>query len=309
LALSNETKAWLEGLQKEGNLNAEQLSAINTALEAAPKADEYVKGSVLRQADYSRNSAELQKAKAEAERTMVELQEKEKLVTKFQTELGTWKAGAEKSFSDAITAREAAEKKANAALSRLSSVATKFGVPAEELKLDEFMNTNTTTTTPTNNGVPANFDASQYITKADASKAVRETALLDAMLYDIGENHRELFGTRLPKPMELVQGALAAGKPLSQFWEETYKVGEKRTKISKAAIDKQIADGIQAGITKFTSENNLPNPTAAREDLHGSPVLVNGGIPKPSEDGRGGISAAIAAFQTGKYKQNFGNRT
>ena len=298
MALSTETQAWLDGLSKDGGISADQLLTIKSALESNSKADEYVKGSGLRQADYSRRQADLQTARTELERATADLKTKEAGVTQYQTELGQWKAVSENKIVAALQAREAAEKSAAAALSRLQLVGGKYGVDPADLNLEGVVIPKKDETVPT-------FDTSKFITREDAGKGLQEAALMDAMIHDLSVAHQELFGKPLTGAYQLVDEALKANIPLSKYWESKYKVEDKRKEVQAADIQRQITEGVEREKTKMLSELNLPGGrgmVGVRDDLRGSPILKEGGLPAPPADGGQGVSAAIAAFQSGKYK-------
>jgi len=298
MALSKETEAWITGLKAEGNLSDEVLAQIRAATESNPRADEYVRGSVLRQSDYSRQSAEVQRARQEAEAAQREAQE-------FHTSLTEWKSGAEGSYQAALAAREAAELRAQRALGRLQTVAAKYGAPDEDTTLEGFE------VKPSVNNT--NFDPEKYAQDLEArvtsrvTSATSEAARLDAIIYDLGNEHQALFGRPLPAAEQLVNEALASKKTLRQYWEDKYYVPAKRTEVSESLVNKRIQDEVDARMAKMVSEGALPHTSGGlRNDPYaGSPVLKTGTLPAPSEAGSGkGLSAAVAAFQSGAYKVN-----
>lgn len=298
MALSAETTAWLADLKSQGSLSDEVLTQLRSAAEANSKTDEFLKGSVLRQSDYSRNSADLQKAKTDFEKTQKDLADKEVALTKFQTELGQWKQGADTQIIAAQKDRESAEVKATAALARLQRIGVQHGIDESEWKLGD------TDFTPAKKD--DTVDTSKFITSEKlneiVSKGTRDAAVLDAIIYDLGEEHRELFGKRLPAPAALVQEALATGKTLTGLWEEKYGVQAKRSEIAEKAITDRISAGVEAEVTRRMSDASLPGAhlMGARDDLQGAPVFKEGGLPAPTSEG-GGVSAAIAAFRSGKF--------
>jgi peptidyl-tRNA hydrolase len=78
-----------------------------------------------------------------------------------------------------------------------------------------------------------------------------------AIMADIQDEHRELFGTRI-NARELRKEAVAANKSLEEIWMQKYGVQaarEKKAAESKAAYEKKIAD---EAIAKYRSENENP---------------------------------------------------
>lgn len=301
MAISKETQEWLNELQSQGNLSAEAFSQLKSSIEANSKADDFIKGSALRQSDYSRKQADLQSARQDFERTQGELKSKELALTKFQTELGEWKTGADSKIVDALKARETAETKAAQALAKLQRIGAQSGLDESEWKLTD---EDTKLVNKNDNG--AGIDTSRFLTQdqlqAQIGKGTREAAILDAMIADLAEDHRELFGTRLPNKAQLVNEALAAGKPLTAFWEEKYGVVAKKAELVEAKIQERIQAGINDEKVKWASANALPGGNSPFRNEPRSPVLREGGLAAPPEAGGGGVSAAIAAFNSGKFK-------
>lgn len=295
MALSSETAAWLADLKKEGGLDDAALASIQNAL--GDKGDGFIKGSVLRQSDYSRQSAEVQKAKKDAEEALRTVAEKEASLNRFQAELGTWKAGAEGSFNKALQDQEAANLRAQKALQRLQTVQTKYGIPEEDVKLDDVIIPEKKTVDP---------NAPKYTTEDDLKRIVgggmREAGLLDAMIYDLATEHQRLFGHPLPKAQLLVQEALAANVPLTKYWQDKYKVEDREKALAEEQYSTRLKTDVEAEVAKRLSAANLPGGVVpgGRQDLTASPVFSKP-LALPTEEGQG-LSAAIAAFNSGKYK-------
>lgn len=302
MALSNETKQWLDGLKAEGSLSDEAYNQLKTSLEASAKADEYVKGSQLRQADYSRAMADVQKAQKAVEDSQRALTDKEAQVTQFQTELGTWKAGADVKFQEAIKEREKLAVKAQAAVARLRSLAVANGLSEDEVLRDL-----DTTPVPEEKKTVPEFDTSKFVTREQIAQTVAESALIDASIHDIAVEYHELTGKPLKDASKLVQEAIQARKPLGQYVAEKFKFAELKDARAKADIQRQIDEAVAAERSKLLSDGSLPGSGAGlRTDLKGSPIFQGDGgkLKAPSDDSSGGgVSAAVAAFNQGKFKQ------
>ena len=303
--LSAETKAWLEGLEKEGALAPEVIKGLRDAADANPKADEYLKGSVLRQSDYSRTIAEVKKAQKDLETAQAALQTKEAAVTKYQADLGTWKAGAEEAYRGALAEREKANIKATAAVSRLRSVAEAQGLSPDEILRDlDIVPAATTTTTSSS---PTSVDTSKFLTKEELYKAQNDAGLIDAMVYDIAAEYQELYGKPPRGLADVVKEAIASGKPLKQFCEEKWEFGKKRNEQAEASITHRIAEAVAAKEAELRS--SLPLQQAPRPGEQRSPVLESPSLAKAAENPEsGGVSAATAAWQAGKYRQGLPGR-
>lgn len=299
MALSAETQAWLDELKKTGGITDEAYTSLKSTFEGNNKADEYLKGSVLRQSDYSRQMADIQKAKKEVEDSTNALKQREADVTKFQGELSQWKAGAETNYRKALDEHEKAERKATAAVARLRSLAMANGMDeAEVLKDIDVL--------PAKKEEPvktSDIDTSKFLTREDLAKGIGESALVDAAIYDIASEYQELTGKSLRGAALLVQEAIKAGKTLQTYADEKFglpKLREEKAAKDKADYEKSIRDDERA---KVLSEGLIPgNIAPGRGDLQGSPVLRKEGIPEPGKGN--GIEAATAAFQAGKYRIN-----
>jgi hypothetical protein len=304
MATSKETERFLEGLEKEGKLPKEALAQLRTSLEASSDADNYIKGSTLRQDDYSRNISDLKAAQKLVEDSQKALQQKEAEVSKYQTELGTWKAGADQNYSKALQEREKAERKAAAAVAKVRTLAVASGLNEEDVLKDLDVTPATTIDKQT-----PQFDASKYLTREEVQKVTQEAALLDANIYDVAERHKEIFGTRLDTK-GLVERAIKSGVGIEALWKQENKVEEKLEEKKEAALRAKLQTEFDEKETALRSSLSLPIPRAGREsDPYNSHKLFeNPGLKKNAENlesNSGGVSAAIAAFNTGKYASNF----
>lgn len=297
MPLSKETELWLQNLKSEGNLDDEAYGKLKSSLEANAKADEYVKGSQLRQADYSRHMSEVQKAQKELETATAALATKETAVTKYQAELGTWKAGADEAFKKALAEKEKAENRAVAAVNKLKTLAAAAGIPEEELNLSELTTVIKKEETPP-------FDTSKFVTRDNVAAAARESALVEGTLLDLAEEYRELFGTRIPGGgAKLVEEALQAGKTVREYFNTKFKIEEVRAKKGEEAIENRIKEETDKRVMQFQSEHSIPEQ---RPGLQGSPLFKKDGLPTPTKESveGGGIAAAVAAFNSRKYDQS-----
>lgn len=306
MALSKETEEWLQGLEKEGGMSPAAVLELKQHF-SSDKANEFVKGSVLRQNDYSRNMAEVQKRLKEADDAQEGLRARDEAVRRYQGELGTWKAQSEESYKTALEEREKAERKANAALSRVKKIAAEHGLDENELLKD--LDMSTPVTSPV---VAATFDTSGFVTKKDLEKGAVDSAFLESIVNDIADEHRELFGTNL-KRTDLVREALQSGKSVEAFWKEKYKVGEKLAALQEAKIDQRIKDAVATREAELRSIiPNSPQPRAGDEDnpllkhrIFTNKTLVDQNKKEQLGDGSDGVSAALSAFNSGKYRQDW----
>lgn len=103
-----------------------------------------------------------------------------------------------------------------------------------------------------------------------------------AIMADIQDEHRELFGTRI-NARELRKEALAQNKSLEEVWMTKYNVAAKRTEVAaaaQAARDKKIADD---AIAKYRSENE--NPLTRPASASSNPFTTAAAAKKTGTDG------------------------
>lgn len=303
MALATETQSWLEGLKAEGGLTDEAYNALKSSIEGSSKANDYIKGSQLRQADYSRVMSEVQKAQKAVEDSQLSLKTREDQVTKYQQDLGTWKVDADKNFQKALTDRETAANKAAAAIQRLQSLAVANGLPVDEVLKDLEVTAPNPEVKPS---VGAGFDTSQFVTRDQIQQTVAESALIDATIYDLSVEYQELTGKSLKGAASLVNEAIAAKKPLAVYVAEKFKFEDLRKQRAEGDIQTRIDAAVKARETEILSAGNLPGANSGlRTDIKGSPILssaADGTLKLPTEPG-GGVSAAVAAFNSGKFKR------
>ncbi len=305
MAISTATEQWLADLKKAGGLTDEAFNTIRASFEK-PEVDEFVKGSALRQSDYSRQMTAVQTAQKAVEDAQRDLQIKQTEVDNYRGTLDGWKAGAEGKFNTAVKNAELASTKAHAALERLKAVAAANGLDEAEVLKD----LDTPVVLPNPN--QPNMDTSKFLTvdqlNEQVGKAARETAFVDATIMDLATEYRELYGKNPPMGWgrSVVEGALKSKQTLNEYVNREFKFDEKRQEVQKASIAAEIQAGIDAGMAKYTSEQIMggQNPGGVPQGAV-SPVFRNPNIMKPLEadhQSGGGISAAVAASASGKYR-------
>jgi len=304
MAISKETEQWLTELKASGGLTDDAYNALKSSLESNSKGDEFVKGSVLRQADYSRQSAEIQAARKAVEDSQNDLKSREASVTKFQTDLANWKTGAEAKFVQALQEQELASRQAAAAMARLKAIAAANGLDEKELiaGLDVNPNPNPVNPNPINPGV----DIEKF--KREMVDTLKTTAngivMVDATIADLAQEYTALFQKPFPGSWAtVVQEAMNAGKPLREFVESTYKFSDRKNELAEADVARRIKEGVDAELAKRLSEGALGASQIGRTDIHGSPIFSTKLKAPDDNNGGGGVSAAVAAFQAGKHRQ------
>jgi hypothetical protein len=274
-------QAWLKELNTDNVLSAEELTALQGAV-SKPAVLKKIEEGTLRQSDYSRK--------------MGELQQKERETVALQTSLKEWKATADKQIEASnLTAKQKEQRLAQIEAS-VKAKASEYGLDIAEIIPPE------STPAPV---VPQNQDpqSPRFLAREDWEKAQAEMArnypLLPAALHDLSVKHRKTFGTDLEDTTSLVRKAMESQKPLAQVWEEEFKVADKLKEIQEADVNRRIAEAVAAKENQLRSELQLPAP---RPEAGHSPVLT---VIKPQEQQKpgGGVAAAVAAFNEGKYRQ------
>lgn len=309
MAMSKETQDWLDGLERDGGMSGAAVLELRQHLSLA-KADEYVKGSMLRQSDYSRQMAEVQRLRAEAEQAHATLDAKDQATQKWAAELGQWQVGAKDNYDKALVEREKAEGIAARAVARLKSSATRLGLSEEDVLKDlEVAQPNQT---PPQTPV----DTTKFVTIENLQETARQSAVLEGILADIGTEHYELFGTRI-KLTPLVQEAIAAGKGVEQYWRDKYNTAGRAKDLETANWQKKIDEAVSAKEAELRSQ--LPGSVLPRGVDRDNPLtthkiftnkhLMDANAKSAAEEGSGtssGVSAAVAAFNVGKFHSKFG---
>jgi hypothetical protein len=281
------TKQWLDDLKTSGSVSDEDMNVI-LKIANNPKADEFIKGSALRQADYSRKMQEHKKL-------VDDLAAKESEVTKFQGDLANWQNGAKEAYKKAVEEREDIAKKLAATQEKLKTIGTLHNIDENEWN---------SVVVPKKEDKP--LEQPQYLTREDMQKFLRDSntegAVIDAALHDLNIRHIELFGKPMPKAVEFVKGAVAANKTLTQYFDETFKVAEREAAIQEESVAKRVADAVAANEAKLRSELQISTPRAGDRS---SPLFDTTNF-HPKQDGNGrtmtAVEAATQAYNKGTYQ-------
>jgi hypothetical protein len=86
---------------------------------------------------------------------------------------------------------------------------------------------------------------------------------------------------------------MQAGKPIKEVWEEEFKVADRQKQIQEQEIQQRIDAEVNARMTKFMSEHNLP---VQPSQTAGSPILAEFKPPAQDRSQMSGVDAAVAAF-------------
>ncbi len=298
---------WMDDLVKAGNLSEEQAKVLSGTLEK-PEVLEFVGGSMLRQEDYSGHMNQLAEDRKKQEK---DYSDKDAEVTRFQTSLATFKTEADEAVDKANKRVTVAEQVRAAQTQRIQSLATQYGIDDAELTAAIAASPAPAANPPSGDGAPSSGVSEEtlkgYVKAEDFNKGARQYVDLTAVLNDMADEHRELFGTRLSRK-ELVDEAVSTGKTIEQVWEAKYNVTERRTQLAKESAEKHDKDLVDKATAdteaRVRSELRLP-PQRARTDVTASPVLTREfkseiGPETPAAH-QARVLAAVAAHNEAKY--------
>ena len=270
MALTAEVDTWLQDLEKTGEVSTEWLAETRKQLEK-PKAQEFVKGSVLRQSDYSKKANDLkaaqEKAQAEYDAKMAEVDTK----FKYYSDYG---ADADKKVKAAQKAHDELQGKLDA-ISRKAKRWVEQGVIDED-EVKDVLTGDPTTERRTEQQRPLADDDTIKRLDSRLTEEFKATAKLPAIMQKISTEHFKLYG-EWPDMEALLEKAEGSGKSLKQTWEAEYKVADKREELREAAVQDRINRETEKRLTARLSEMNLPTQPKDRDRT--SPVFKA----KPSE--------------------------
>lgn len=116
-------------------------------------------------------------------------------------------------------------------------------------------------------------DASQFYTKSEVDKAAMDARGYAEMTADITNEHRRLFG-ETPSFRQLRTEANAAGLGLEAFWQQKYKIAEKRQEVAnnevRAREDKIREEEREKVRSEYTARG--VNPDLANPGVSNNPL-------------------------------------
>ncbi len=124
--------AWLEEATKRANIPAEDRKILEGVIAKNTGLQTYLEESGLRQSDYDRN---MNKLKTEHAARLQEVADKEAAADRFATQNGEWFNQNNGKFTKATQDLEAARVKEAQLVERMKALATRYGVPEEELNI------------------------------------------------------------------------------------------------------------------------------------------------------------------------------
>ena len=293
--------AWLEEATKRANIPAEDRKILEGVIAKNTGLQTYLEESGLRQSDYDRN---MNKLKTEHAARLQEVADKEAAADRFATQNGEWFNQNNGKFTKATQDLEAARVKEAQLVERMKALATRYGVPEEELNIPV-----SAAPAAAAAAVPA-FDEKRFVNREEAERELRGSLFFQAELDDLVDEHRALFGKGFKKAeftKKALQVAGTAGntKKLRDIWEDEFKVADKRKELQDKDVEARIATAVQERETKIRSELQLPAP---RPQEQHSPIVskFTKSAVDPKTDPSRGLRNALSAYSGGKYRQDGG---
>lgn len=307
---AEELTGWVGGLGLADDKKALVLEALGN-----PTVIQKVGDSVLAQREFSRKLDEL---KANETRLNAEHQARMKKEDEFQKSLSGWKTTKEQEYQTKLQQeRQATEQALTTVRDRMKTLGTNYGIPEEELKplLEAKVNVNDPPVVRTDQ---RRDDDGKFLPRDEFNKVVNDYAKLPAIMQAITYEHQQLFPNQPPPDfLKMIDEAGANKRSLKQEWEVQYKVGERRDAIHEEQIQARIKKDVEAAVvaerSRILADNPNVNARVRSESREGSPILhaavertqeliKAGKLPAPDVNKHDGVSAAVAAFNEGKYQ-------
>jgi hypothetical protein len=246
MSTTTESQAWLQELKAKGNLDDEAFKSLSAIFEK-PEVSEYVKGSILRQQDYSRSMNKLQ---ADYSKKLSEIEAYEK-------DLGNWRSQTETQVQQTQAQLAEAQRQRD----ELVKLAKSYGLEDE---LQPFSTPPTQVQPPQ----PAQDLSKDYLPRKEFMEVAQSYPLIVGEVNDIIAEHVELFGKQ-PKGMrEVVEQAMREGRTIREVYEDHFSVADRRQELEKQAREAEITRRVEEEVQKYRTENSLPQPRPQRE--HGA---------------------------------------
>jgi hypothetical protein len=151
---------------------------------------------------------------------------------KLEKDLGVWAEWHQKTAQPAIESAMTNEQNARA---EAASLREKFKTLQDQGLITLAQQAGEPTVPQPQNPGPSlgDFDPKKHklVTEDDVLRFADMEGDAIAAAQDIASQHYELFGTRLPSFRELRKESVAAKKSIDQYWQEKFKVSERRAEI------------------------------------------------------------------------------
>lgn len=248
---------WLSDIGSDGSLTKEEIQSLSTIL-GKDKVQERLRNQVLMQRDYSRKTQDLADQRKQVEQDVNE-------ILAERADLAKWKADVDgqlkKAYSDLDTSRTTTAQ----FQARMQTISDQTGIPVEELTrgLSAAKAASSDAVVDANrgggNGAQSNggnvFNPDKVVSREDFNRFAHANPLLQAELFDLANEHQELFGKPLKAEYTDSRGVKHTGMralvikaseynvahpgktmSLRETWEGDFNVPAKRSEILRESI-------------------------------------------------------------------------
>lgn len=238
-----------------------------------------LQGGFMRQSEFDRQmnagKADVAKAQQDLDARRAELEAE---VNAQVGTLATWKEQQEGTLAQARAAVLAAEQKVASTRSALERAVTDAGLERETYLGLADKPTETPTPTPTPKPKEGTVDTDRFVDQDSLRRGIVGSALTNADMIDLQNEHMEVFGTPLKNARQLVEKTLERaskgekGITLRQVWAEENKVQDAINAKNTAQVEQRIKDAQDEAYRRGRSEAALGSRDSA--EAPASPVLA-----------------------------------
>jgi hypothetical protein len=244
---------WLSDIGSDGSLTKEEIQSLSTIL-GKDKVQEKLRNQVLMQRDYSRKTQDLAEQRKQIEQDVNE-------ILAERADLAKWKQGVDGQLQKAYSDLDSARTTTAQFQARMQTISDQTGIPVEDLTKGLAAARTATSTAVVDadktqpNGGGTNFDPKNFVSREDYNRFAHANPLLQAELFDLANEHQELFGKPLKaeytdsrgvkhtgmralviKATEYNQAHPGKTMSLRETWEGDFNVPAKRSEILRESI-------------------------------------------------------------------------
>lgn len=291
------------------DVSAEDRAILERVLANSKK----LQGGFLRQSDYD---SKMNAIKTDAQKAQQDLEARRaELEAEMNSQVGTlaeWKKQQEGVLANARAAVQAAEQKVATTRSALERAVTDAGLERETY-LADIDKTPDPNPNPNPNPKPkeAPVENDRFVDRDSLARGIVGSALTNAEIADLQNEHLEVFGKPLKGVRDLVQKTIERaqkgekGITVRQVWEEEHKVQDAIRAKSDAAVEQRVKDAAEEAYRRGKSEAALGVRDAQEAPV--SPVLAMAASKTGSVRSAGvnpGVEAAVKSFEAARATRN-----
>jgi hypothetical protein len=249
---------WLSDIGSDGSLTKEEIQSLSTIL-GKDKVQEKLRNQVLMQRDYSRKTQDLAEQRKQIEQDVNE-------ILAERADLAKWKGDVDGQLKKAYSDLDASRTTTAQFQARMQTISDQTGIPVEELTrgLSAAKAASSDAVVDATrgggngaqpNGGPVTFIPDKVVSREDFNRFAHANPLLQAELFDLANEHQELFGKPLKaeytdsrgvkhtgmralviKASEYNQAHPGKTMSLRETWEGDFNVPAKRSEILRESI-------------------------------------------------------------------------